>query len=228
MLRRWRWASLLWSYAAAVFRHWAALVGGVVVLLLQQLIDTTDLDWKAPGWLKPSGWLLLSIAQYLAWRDAWEARGTVDEPTVARGIGIAFQALVEKPVDGHTWISIHSALMATECLRGRLFTVYCNGPIVTSRSTATWVTGDEHEPLWLNNVIKPDTTSSLLLDFTPPVVSHMLGDPLADREALPMKTIALQIATHGATGVVRIDEFPLEPRQNWTLRVRQMLRRHTA
>ena len=87
-------ARLLLDYLRAVKSHWAALSGGALVLCSKWLAEAGShvagqrVDLMVPGWVYHSGWLLVASAQYLAWRDAWQRRGTAEKPYLSKGLRI--------------------------------------------------------------------------------------------------------------------------------------------
>lgn len=165
-MARWRWAWLVVTYARAVMHHAVALFGGALVLCSQAIINwLTDAHWEAPGWLRPSGWLLVSAAQYLAWRDAWEARGTPSRPVVPQGVRLIYQTLTlesERP-------TLLAALDIEKDLGRSVLEIYCDAPVLVDYIKASWagtgrlVEGGKVRPAALP--VFPLGTQSFIVDF---------------------------------------------------------------
>ena len=195
---------LLWAYFLSLFRHWKAIILGAGLGSAQFLYGALGFEWQLPAWLKSVWWVLVAApAQYLAWRDAWEARATVAEPITPKGIKLT-QSMLERELGGGaargTRTVIRSVLTASQCLRGREFKLYYDGPVLMSHGIIRWA--DEGPPgdVILYNVTTANDSRSLTLSLTN-------LNQFSRYQQYQLSGICLEIVTLGATGVILVEEI---------------------
>lgn len=183
------------TYVVAVARHWNAIAGGVVLSLVPAILDRLT-NLEPPRWaytLGLGGGLLVS--QYLAWRDAWENRGTPTEPHVGRGLVLGRQALRRLPRPGNPpelREGLEITFGALVGLEYRSIEICFSVPVYAHNALLA-----EHGGRFIRGAIAPKTPYSLVVD---PARAKEHEPPIAWDGGL-----VLTIETAGPGSVLRLE-----------------------
>jgi hypothetical protein len=124
------------AYLRAVIRHSVALITSSLPIAAYTALTITRPDTSSTKYFwnhipQPIVWLFvllaLTVAQFLAWKDAWLRSGTPEQPHLPKGFRLKQSMSHAQGQEAPERTKFELAV--SEDLRGRAIRVTCNGPI---------------------------------------------------------------------------------------------------
>ena len=195
------------AYFDSVKQHWGLLTAsGVAVALAEFVRAQLAPGWAVPPWIRVAAWVLaITPAQYLAWRDAWEAKGTPEKPFASKGLQVTWHAdrvsyYDEEDSDAPPTLGppcSYTLITADTDLRGRALEVYFS----------------EDFHIGQVNVyhIHPKGKTGFLPSFVRPLAARSFVIDMRGYRPFPNLQITgleIQIEAEPLPKVVRVEEIP--------------------
>lgn len=194
------------DYFHSVKQHLGLLTASSVVVAGAELLRAELApEWIVPPWIRVAAWVLaITPAQYLAWRDAWEAKGIPEKPFASRGLQVTWHAgredyYDEEAPDVPTTPGppcSYTRITADTDLRGRALEVYFSEDFRLSQVNIYHIKS-KGKTGFLPSAVRPLAACSFVID--------MRGYRAFPN--LEMTGLEIQIETEPLPKVVRVEEI---------------------